>query len=375
MNNMKKIKQLILTFLVLFFACGMITSAIAQTGSEEEQKSRVWGYIFGDMFWKADGDTALWGRGEFMDTEKNELGGRLRRIYLGYDHDITPDVTTRVLLETNAGTTDPEGRFSPIIKLGYLKWKIPGDFLFNQVLNVGLIPTPIFSFPEKTFGYRSVEKEALDARGIGRSTDQGISYSASFDENSDFGFTVLVGNGTGTRPVDEKRLEYTGSLFGKFFDSRFTIETMFNYKSLGDDRENSILRAFLGYQADTFRFGGEIARIINSVDTPAGFNEVEPLLFSLFAAFNVPQIGDNLEFFGRFDRFDPDTDFRADKIFPDDLQFFSNQSLLIVGFNYQPIDRISVIPNLYFNFYDTKTSGVANRKSDVILRTTLYYTF
>ena len=373
---MKKIKQLILFTLTVFFAIGFMESAVAQSDSEsKEPDSRVWGYIFGDMFWKADGDTALWGNGEFMNTEKNVLGGRLRRIYLGYDHDITPNVTTRVLLETNAGTTDPSGKFSPIIKLGYLKWSIPGDFLYNQELSVGLIPTPIFSFPEKTFGYRSVEKEALDARGIGRSTDQGISYSADFDENSDFGFTVLVGNGTGTRPTEDKRLEYTGSLFAKFFDSRFTIEAMFNYKSLGENRETSILRSFLGYQSDTFRFGGEIASILNSVETPEGFNDVEPLLFSLFAAFNIPQIGDNVEFFGRFDRFNPDTDFRADKVFPDDPRFFSNQLLVIAGLNYQPIDRVNIIPNLYFNIYDAKASGIASRKTDVILRTTLYYTF
>lgn len=176
-----------------FLSQGMVH---AQNSTDEEPEIKVWGYIFGDMFWKADGDGALWGRGEFMDTEKNAIGGKLRRIYLGFDNNIFDNITTRVLLETNAGTTDPSGKFSPIIKLGYLQWQMPGDFLNNQVLSVGLIPTPIFSFPEKSFGYRSVEKEALDARGIGRSVDQGISYSATFDEDSNFGFTALVGNGT-----------------------------------------------------------------------------------------------------------------------------------------------------------------------------------
>ncbi|MDZ7717493.1 MAG: hypothetical protein U5K72_01585 [Balneolaceae bacterium] len=351
---------------------GVVT---AQTSSEDEPKLEVWGYVFGDMYWKADGDEALWGRGEFMNTEKNAIGGNLRRIYVGFDHDISSNLTTRVLFETNSGTIDPSGKFSPIVKLGYIRWNVPVDFLHNNVVSVGLIPTPIFSFPEKSFGYRSVEKEALDARGIGRSADQGISYSATFDENSNFGFTTLVGNGTGNRPTETKRLEYTGSVFAKFLDSRLTVETMFNYKSQGDDRENSILRGFLGYETDRFRLGGEVARIINNVETAQGFNEVKPLLYSVFAAFNIPRISNDLEFFGRYDRFDPDTDFSTNKIYPNDLRFFSNQSLVILGLKYQPIERVSIMPNLYFNIYDEKRDEIEDRKTDIILRTTIYYSF
>ncbi|MDZ7692317.1 MAG: hypothetical protein U5K69_14480 [Balneolaceae bacterium] len=349
---------------------------MAQAGSETENpKLEVWGYIFGDMFWKADGDEALWGDGEFMDTEKNAIGGNLRRIYVGFDHDISSNLTTRVLFETNSGTIDPSGKFSPIVKLGYIRWNVPMDFLHNNVVSVGLIPTPIFSFPEKSFGYRSVEKEALDARGIGRSADQGISYSATFDENSNYGFTALVGNGTGNRPTETKRLEYTGSVFAKFLDSRLTVETMFNYKSLGDDRENSILRGFLGYEADHFRLGGEVARVLNSVNTVQGFQDVEPLLYSVFAAFSIPQIGDQLEFFGRFDRYDPDTDYETGKVYPNDPQFFSNQALAILGLNYQPIERVQIMPNLYFNIYDEKRDEFDDRKTDIVLRTTIYYSF
>jgi len=365
----------VISLLVLGVISFAFVNAEAQSGSEDEPKIEVWGYIFGDMYWKADGDVALWGRGEFMDTEKNAIGGKLRRIYLGFDNDISDKVTTRVLFETNSGTTDPSGKFSPIIKLGYLQWQMPGDFLNNQVLSVGLIPTPIFSFPEKSFGYRSVEKEALDARGIGRSVDQGISYSATFDEDSNFGFTALVGNGTGNVPKEVKRPEYTGSLFAKFLDSRLTVETMFNYKALGDSREKSILRGFIGYETDRFRLGGEVARIINNVETAQGLNEVKPLLYSVFYAFNIPQISDDLEFFGRYDRFNPDTDFSTDKVYPDNPQFFSNQSLAILGLKYQPIERISIMPNLYFNIYDEKRDDIDDRKTDIVLRTTIYYSF
>ncbi|MDZ7756807.1 hypothetical protein [Rhodohalobacter sp.] len=369
-----KLIQLFAWSILLVIAFGFATVE-AQDSSEDDPKLEVWGYVFGDMFWKADGDEDLWGRGEFMSTEKNAIGGNLRRIYVGFDHDISSNLTTRVLFETNSGTIDPSGKFSPIVKLGYIRWDVPVDFLHNNVVSVGLIPTPIFSFPEKSFGYRSVEKEALDARGIGRSADQGISYSATFDEDSNFGFTALLGNGTGNRPTETKRLEYTGSVFAKFLDSRLTVETMYNYKSLGNDRENSILRGFVGFETDQFRFGGEVARILNSVGTAQGFNDVEPILYSVFYAFKIPSFSDDVEFFGRYDRYNPDTDYETGKVYPNDPQFFSNQSLAILGLKYQPIDRVNIMPNLYFNIYDEKRDEIEDRKTDIVLRTTIYYSF
>lgn len=345
----------------------------AQTGTDSN--SRVWGYIFGDFFWKAEGDTARWGQGEYMDTEKGMMGGSLRRLYLGYDHKLSDRFTTRVLLEANPGTLMNNGAYGAIIKLGYLQWNAP-DFLFhNQQFSVGLIPTPIFSFPERSWGYRSVEKEALDSRGIGRSVDQGLSYSATFDSDANYGFTLLVANGSGTRPAADRYFEYTGSMYFRLFERRLTFETMGNYKYQGDGRHSSIYRGFLGYELNRLRFGFEAAKIRNNVLTQNGFVNVNPFLYSVFYAFKLDVFKEEFEFFVRYDKFNPDSNFTNAKIYPDNLRFVYDQSLLIFGVNYSPIPTISIIPNIYINLYDDKRLENLNRKNDVVLRFTVYYRY
>jgi hypothetical protein len=352
-----------------------ISTADAQTGTSSASGQRIWGYTFGDFFWKADGDTARWGRGEYMGTEKGMMGGSLRRLYLGYDNQISSRFSTRVLLEANPGTTMPNGSYGVIIKLGYLQWKAP-DFLFNnQQFSVGLIPTPIFAFPERTWGYRSVEKEALDSRGIGRSVDQGISYNATFDKDSNYGFTLMVANGSGTRPANDKYFEYTGSLYLRLLEKRLTLETMGNYKYQGNGRHSSIYRGFIGYEITRFRFGFEASKIHDNLSTSAGMISQNPFLYSIFYAFKMKVMKQDFEFFARYDKFNPDLDFSDSKIYPNDRRFVYDQSLLIFGVNYNPIPTVSIIPNIYINLYDDKRAQEVNRKNDVVLRITLYYRY
>lgn len=367
---LKRVLLLVVSIVIVIGFCGVN----AQNASKSDDQ-RLWGYVFGDFFWKADGDEATWGRGEYMNTEKGMMGGSLRRLYLGYDHNLGSGFSTRVLLEANQGTLMPNGSHGAIIKLGYLQWNAPDYVLKNQQFSVGLIPTPVFTFPMRTWGYRSVEKEALDSRGIGRSVDQGFSYSATFDSEANYGFTLMVANGSGTRPAEDRFFEYTGSFYARLFDKRLTIESMANYKYMGEGLHFSIIRGFLGYELERYRFGFEAASIQNNVLSSTGFVKVNPFLYSVFYAFNFDIFEENVEFFARYDNFNPDTNFSNSKIYPDDLRFVYDQSLLIFGANYSPIPSISIIPNIYMNLYDDKRDVNQNRKNDVVLRFTLYYKY
>jgi len=363
------------TLIFVGFVVLGISTADAQTGTSSATGQRIWGYTFGDFFWKADGDTARWGRGEYMGTEKGMMGGSLRRLYLGYDNQISSRFSTRVLLEANPGTTMANGSYGVIIKLGYLQWKAPDFVFYNQQFSIGLIPTPIFSFPEQAWGYRSVEKEALDARGIGRSVDQGISFNASFDKENNVGFILMAANGSGTRPDTDKYFEYSASLFLRMIDNRLSVETMANYKKQADGMHSSIFRGFLGYKTSVVRFGFEAAVIRENLYNQFEFITRHPFLISVFSALKFGFYSQELEFFARFDKYNPDTEYNSDKVYPADPRFVYNQSLLILGLTYNPVSVVSIMPNVYINMYEDKRTEGVNRRNDIVPRLTLYYRF
>ncbi|MDZ7614497.1 MAG: hypothetical protein U5K51_12930 [Flavobacteriaceae bacterium] len=161
-------------------------------------------------------------------------------------------------------------------------------FIPNSKLRMGLIPTPLFAFPEKVWGYRSVEKEALDLRGFGNSSDQGASLEGNFDKNGNSGFTAMIGNGSGNKPIANKYLEYYLSVHKRFFDKKLNVELMMDYKRLNTEQERILFRTFGSYELPNFRFGVEISP--NSFDqtvkigTESQVVQTKPFLGSTFAA-------------------------------------------------------------------------------------------
>ena len=367
-------------FLAVVVTCmGLFGNAAAVDRHDQAPRGQVWGYIFGDFYWKANGENPGWGQAEYTRTNKNMMAGQLRRLYLGYNYKISDRFSSRVLLEANPGTLMNNGAYGVIVKQGYLQWEVPFELLHNQNVRVGLIPSPVFAFPERTWGYRSVEKEALDARGLGRSVDQGVSYSGHFDPDNNYGITLMIGNGSGTRPATDRYFEYYTSVFARLFDRRFSVEVMSNYKYLGNDNRFGIIRGFFAWENTHFTLGAEVAQVYNSVSGSQGFTDIEPLLISLFTSFDLPFITDNLRAFLRYDMFNPDRNYSDTKVYPDnfpsDLRFVYQQDLLIAGLHYAPHERVNIMPNIYMNIYDDKRPNPTDRAADVVFRTTLYYRF
>lgn len=364
---------------VIFLFAFLGTSAQETPQDDFKPHGKVWGYTFGDVIYKVGGDDQTFGDSEFADMEKEVLGGKLRRIYLGYDYNLSSKWSTRLLLESNASTSTSDGKFGLVVKLGYLEYKNFLSAVPNSKLRVGLIPTPVFAFPEKSWGYRSVEKEALDIRGLGSSTDQGISFEGSFDQAGTSGFTVMVGNGVGNKPVTRKYLEYYLSVHKRFFDKKLNLEFMLDYKKVDEELNRMLLRGFASYSVPYFRAGLEVSP--NFVDERVTFNsntistETKPLLLSSFVS---PKLLENTWLFLRYDFFDPDMDYNSEYTYDDFAQNY-NEHLFIAGVQieiHNKLDHnISIMPNIHINAYDKKTPDVIGRDADVVLRTTVYYNF
>ena len=85
-----------------------------------------------------------------------------RRIYLGYDYDISEKFTAQFLLAYEGATFTTDGKRSMYIKGANLRWK---NIFHNSDLVIGQMSTPTFATTsEPVWGYRSLEKTIMDMR-------------------------------------------------------------------------------------------------------------------------------------------------------------------------------------------------------------------
>src|SRR5215510_1789016 len=132
---------------------------------------------------------------------KDLSGFQMRRAYFQLDNDLSIKYATRFRFEVDGKALTSDGKNAANVKSAYLLAKsvVPrGDFSF------GIISTPIWESSEEFWGYRSIEKTTADFRGIGSSADLGVSLKGFADPDHHFGYTAMIGNGTGQKPETDR---------------------------------------------------------------------------------------------------------------------------------------------------------------------------
>src|SRR6476469_6674258 len=168
---MRQIKSvLLLAFLISLSLC---TIAQGNSDSSFKPSGKLWGYAFGDYYYKAHADSAnRGGSNQYTGIEKGRNAFQFRRIYLGYNYDIHPKFSAELLLaaEDNAGAPTgaiggdltANGKFTFYIKYANLRWK---NIWKGTDLVIGQSATPVFSLVEEpVWGYRSIERTITDIR-------------------------------------------------------------------------------------------------------------------------------------------------------------------------------------------------------------------
>ncbi len=172
---------------------------------------RLWGYMFGDFYAKGHSDSA--GRGsnnQYSGIPTSRNAFQFRRIYLGYDYNITSKFSAEVLLaaEDNFAAGNPpgggatgdetlNGKLTFYIKLANIRWK---NIWKGTDLVVGQVATPAFPLlSERIWAYRSIERTIADIRRT-PSYDLGAALQGKFDSKGNFGYNLMVGNGSSAKP-------------------------------------------------------------------------------------------------------------------------------------------------------------------------------
>src|SRR5674476_1193600 len=90
--------------------------------SSFKPSGKLWGYAFGDYYYKAHSDAFnRGGSNQYTNIEQTRNAFQIRRAYLGYDYDISPKFSAQLLLAAEDNATTSTGTTS-------------GDLLSNNKL-------------------------------------------------------------------------------------------------------------------------------------------------------------------------------------------------------------------------------------------------
>src|SRR4030095_9061053 len=119
------------TIVTLFLL--VITASLSAQSDTSKPYGKVWGYAFGDYFYKAGGDstgTQL----EYTRFRKDYNAFAFRRIFIGYDFIINKNFDTRLVLAYEGVDTLSDGNRSVFVKDAYIAWRnifANSDFTFG----------------------------------------------------------------------------------------------------------------------------------------------------------------------------------------------------------------------------------------------------
>jgi hypothetical protein len=393
---------------------------------------RIWGYVFGDFYYKGHSDSLnRGGNNQYSGIPKSRNAFQFRRIYLGYDYNISSKFSAELLLaaEDNfpafnppssaaaSGDEELNNKETFFIKLANVRWK---NVWNGTDLVIGEQATP--SFPlisEKVWNYRSIERTIIDIRRT-PSYDMGAGLQGVFDPKTrNFGYDLLVANGTSDKPASNSFKWFYGDVFAYALDKKLVFDLYADYQRLnwqpGWHHDRQMIKGFAAYNTPALTIGAEA--FINTIrmDTKAtriggGADTINTVAegLSLYVHGNI--IPGKLRFFARWDGYNPNHKVNnsiyngyAGISSPNGYNSVaykltyspstgtptavastindptSKEQFITAGLDFTPVKNVHLMPNIWYNHYATQLTGAAKTAEpnnyDLVYRMTFYFVF
>jgi len=315
-------------------------------------EGKLSGLMYGDYYYAFKNHDA---------AVENNNGFWFRRIYFTYDNTLTDTVAMRFRLEMNSpGDFKTSTTMIPSIKDAYLSAKIG-----KHTLLLGLIGTPMYDNVEDFWGCRPMEKTPIDLFRFGSSRDIGLGLKGPLDAKGKLTYTVVIGNGAGTKSETDHGKAIYGRLNFQPVPALF-LELYGDYTNLGSGSSVNILQAFAGVKGKWGRCGFN-AGVRNARQTGV---RSDMTFVSVFGVFKLSQ---KTELIGRFDRLlDPNPN--GSKIDYIPMANNAKANVLLAGLGWSLNENVKIIPNLKYVFYDAPANG-EKPQADLYTYLTLYFKF
>jgi hypothetical protein len=434
------ITKLLLTTIVVLLFSGSVVKAQFLLNSDSAFKAgspnsgRIWGYVFGDWYYKAHADSLnRGGNNQYTGIPQGRNAFQFRRIYLGYDYNISKKFSTELLLaaEDNFPAFNPpssatvngdetfNNKLTFFIKLANIRWK---NIWKGTDLVVGEQATPAFPLlSEKIWSYRSIERTIADIRRT-PSYDLGAGLQGVFDpEKKNFGYDLLIANGSSAKAASTSFKWFYGDIYYWFFNKKLVVDLYADYQRLNWQpswhHDRQMWKGYVAYTTPGLTIGAE--GFINNIrnDTkdipfkangPADTINTKATGLSFYVHGNI--VPNKLRFFARVDMYNPNKNFNtADSAVagissPNGYNsgsykatynntgavasvtslgdVTSKETFFTIGLDFTPYKGVHFMPNIWYNHYKSQLStvpGVAAGNSDgnhdLVYRMSFYFVF
>jgi hypothetical protein len=381
---------------------------------------RVWGYAFGDFYYEGHADA--FNRGpetNYNGVPQYRNAFQFRRLYLGYDYDITKKFKAEMLLASEPaantgvnGTTNiqngdnlVDGKMAFWIKNFNLRVR---DIWAGTDFVIGEMGTPGFalnepgtnapvSLSEATWGYRSVEKTITDLHK-NNSYDVGAALQGTFDPSTkNYGYVLMVGNNSQASLLSAANANtgfykiFYGDLWAKFLDQKLYVDIYADYaKTAGatvtiPGQEHNMFKIFAAYNTKPITIGVEAyTQSIASGVTNTTTKAPEDATVNGLSIWAKGTFAKNWNYFARYDSYNPNTNYSTADTYTNNTNYGSYNSsykeqFYTAGVDYNPTKNVHFMPNIWAIYYQDKrdpaATGYLSNNHTLVYRLTFYYTF
>ena len=389
-----KITFVLVSLLLLLSAVNTQAQYTSSSDSVFKPSGKLWGYAFADYYYKGQSDSLNRGSGtQYSGIPKDRNAFQIRRVYLGYNYNISKKFSAELLLEAANGATSGESltdnKLAFYIKLANVRIH---DLWKGTDLVLGQVSTPGFAMSsEPIWGYRSIEKTIIDIRGT-PSYDLGATLQGKFDPaKGNFGYDLMIGNGNGAKQENDNNKWLYGDIWGKFFDKKLYANFYIDYNRMapvaGLQHSRSMVKGILAYTVPAITVGveGYINNLKNDNQaTEIATGNVDVLTvqakgLSVFVHGTI--VKKQLNFFARYDAFNPDNkiDNSVYNKYVGNTGGFNDPStkeqFMTGGLDFTPTANVHLMPNIWINHYTNQGYTAKYNATDVVYRFTFYYRF
>ena len=384
-NTKKMKKQLIFILLFITTLSAFGQSDTTRAKVEFKPSGKLWGYAFGDFLYKGYTNKFGMTNTQYAGTPKDFNSLEFRRIYLGYDYDISEHFSSQLILAYEGTSLASDGNRSIYIKIANLRWK---NIIHNGDLVIGAMAPPTFANSESVWSYRSLEKTIMDMRKIGASNDVGISLQGKLNDKGDYGYNFMISNGSGAKPETDRFKKFYANVYAKFMDQKIILDLGADNEwaqSHPNQKSKTTYKVFLGYQTKTFAVGIEAFQqvqennsLIYNDQVPATIQDTVNALASGISVFARGSITKKMGYVLRYDYYNPDSKFSANNIYAASYTGMYTESFVLAGLDFAPIKNVHLMPNIWYDMYNNRYSDVNNlskKSNDLAFRLTVHYIF
>ncbi|MGM5631071.1 hypothetical protein O2K51_09225 [Apibacter raozihei] len=312
-------------------------SETKKESTEFKPKGRVFGRIF-------------MGYANSLENKSDRRQGfDIARSYLGYDYQITENLSTRIMIDaTPEGTLAQIGKENvqslktPALKNVYIKYETE-----KVSVTAGMFATPHVVIPLQYWENRYINKSFPIANGLARGADIGITGVYKIAPYLSVDAAILKGEGFRKISKDNMYQYVVAATITPF--KNMIIRPLFDIKT-GENlhrKDRMYATALIGYRNSKISAGAELSKVFND-----GAAEVDKYGYSLFLNGKITK---QIKIFGRADVYStslPESYYSGYDFFnADNKAFTGHTDMFIFGLEYIIAKGVKISPNFNYKVY------------------------